>query len=111
MNGYYFDEHMSRLIADELVKRGVKVVMAVDVGMMGKDDDSEHLTYATEHALVMVTFDHPFAGRTMSRSDHAGLVCLPYSIRDNIGICIKLLEEFAQLYDPSRDLGQVFWLS
>jgi hypothetical protein len=110
MSGFYFDEHVSRSIADGLIRRGIHVVMAVDVGMMGKDDDTEHLVYATEQGLVMVTFDHPFAGRTMSRSDHTGLICLPYSIRDDAGACIKLLEEFAQLYDPTRDSGQVFWL-
>jgi hypothetical protein len=84
--------------------------MAVDVGMEGKDDDTEHLVYATEHDLVMVTFDRPFAGRTMSRSDHVGLVCLAEDIRDNIGKMIDVLAEFAELYDPEKDAGQVFWL-
>ncbi len=85
--------------------------MAVDVGMEGKDDDSEHLPYATENDLVIVTFDHPFAGRTMARTDHAGLVCLAYSIRENIGRTIEILAEFAELYDPEKDRGQVFCLS
>lgn len=111
MIGFYFDEHMSRAVADNLIKKGYKVVMAVDVGMEGKDDDSEHLPYAAEHNLVMVTFDHPFAGRTMSRSDHPGLICLAYTIRENIGRMSEVLAEFAELYDAERDTGQVFWLS
>ena len=111
MTGFYFDEHMNRLVADALIERGFQVVMAVDVGMEGKDDDTEHLAYASEHGLVMVTFDHPFAGRTMARTDHPGMICLAYSIRENIGRTIEVLAEFAELYEPQRDSGQVFWLS
>jgi hypothetical protein len=111
MTGFYFDEHMNRLVADALLEKGYQVVMAVDVNMVGKDDDTEHLPYSTEYDLVMVTFDHPFAGRTMARTDHNGLVCLAYSIRENIGRMIEVLTEFAELYDPQRDRGQVFWLS
>lgn len=111
MIGFYFDEHMNRAVADALIQRGYTVVMAVDVEMENKDDDTEHLPYATAHQLVMVTFDHPFAGRTMSRTDHPGLVCLAYSIRENIGRMVDVLVEFAELYIPERDAGQVFWLS
>jgi predicted nuclease of predicted toxin-antitoxin system len=64
VTGFYFDEHMNRAVADALIQRGYSVVMAVDVDMEGKDD-SEHLSYATAHNLVLVTFDHPFAHRTM----------------------------------------------
>jgi predicted nuclease of predicted toxin-antitoxin system len=108
---FYFDEHMNRAVADALDQRGYHVVMAVDVEMEGKDDDTEHLPYATEHNLVMVTFDHPFAARTMSRTDHPGLICLAYSIREDIGRIVEVLIEFAELYEPERDAGQVFWLS
>jgi predicted nuclease of predicted toxin-antitoxin system len=111
MRGFYFDEHMNRAVADALVNRGYSVIMAVDVDMVGKDDDTEHLVYAAEHDLIMVTFDHPFAGRTMSRTDHPGLICLSYAIRENIGRMVEALVEFAELYDPERDIGQVFWLS
>ena len=111
MNGFYFDEHMNRAVADALTQRGWSVVMAVDVGMMGKDDDTEHLPYAAAHDLILVTFDHPFAARTMTRTDHPGLICLAYSIREQIGRMVDVLAEFAELYDPARDTGQVFWLS
>ncbi|MBI5957210.1 MAG: DUF5615 family PIN-like protein [Chloroflexi bacterium] len=111
MTGFYFDEHMNRVVADALILRGYHVVMAVDVGMEGKDDDTEHLVFAAKNDLVMVSFDHPFAVRTLVRADHAGLICLSYSIRENIGRMIDVLIEFAQLYEPERDSGQVFWLS
>ena len=111
MIGFYFDEHMNRAVADALIERGVTVIMAVDVDMVGKNDDEEHLPYAAEHNLIMVTFDHPFAGRVMSCTDHPGLICLVYSIRENIGRIVEVLAEFVELYDPDRDSGQVFWLS
>jgi hypothetical protein len=111
MTGFYFDEHMNRAVADGLMLRGYFVIMAVDVEMEGKDDDTEHLAFAFERHLVMVTFDHPFAVRTLARTDHTGLICLAYRIRENIGRMIEVLVEFAQLYEPDRDSGQVFWLS
>jgi predicted nuclease of predicted toxin-antitoxin system len=69
MNGFYFDENVSRDIARGLLKKGVPVTMAADVGMRMKDNDTEHLPYATEHKLVLVTFDHPFASRAQQQSD------------------------------------------
>jgi len=32
MKGFYFDEHMRRIVADALIQRGYLVIMAVDVG-------------------------------------------------------------------------------
>lgn len=108
MSGFYFDEHMDRDVARMLKKQGYEVLMAVDVGMTGKEDEA-HLAYATERELVMVTFDHPFAGRTMSRTDFYCLVCLPHPIKGDIGRCGSLLIEFAQLFDESKDTGHVHW--
>ncbi len=110
MIGFYFDEHMSRPVADGLSRRDYEVVMAIDVGMTQKDDDTEHLPYATEHGLVMVTFDRPFAGRTMKRTDHAGLICLSESIQFDVGRSIAVLAEFADQHTPEQTVGQVFWL-
>jgi predicted nuclease of predicted toxin-antitoxin system len=107
---FYFDEHMGRAVAKGLTQRGYQAVMAVDVGMKQKDDDTEHLPYAAEQGWVMVTFDHPFGGRTMKHTDHKGLICLSKSIREDIGRCIEVLAEFAELYTPDEVAGQVFWL-
>jgi hypothetical protein len=108
MIGLYFDEHMNRKVADTLETEGIPTIMAVDVGMTGKTDE-EHLAYATERQLIMVTFDHPFAGRTQTRSDFFGLFCLPYRYQRDIGGTIALLSEFAQLFDPDRDRGVVIY--
>lgn len=102
---------MNRRVAAGLIQRGYAVVMAADVDMLGKDDDTEHLPYAIENGCVMVTFDHPFANRTQSRSDHPSLVCLSHKIEYDIGKIIEVLVEFAELYGPEKDKGLVFWLA
>jgi predicted nuclease of predicted toxin-antitoxin system len=107
---FYFDEHMRRKVRDAVEARGHEAIMATDVGMRQKDDDTEHLPYATENGMVMVTFDRPFAGRTMSRTDHAGLICLSESIRYDIGAQIRALVEFAENHTPESVEGRVFWL-
>ncbi|MCC6893400.1 MAG: DUF5615 family PIN-like protein [Anaerolineae bacterium] len=53
---FYFDEMMSRKAAEQLFQRGYQVVMAQDMAMQEKSDP-EHLQYATENNLVLVTFD------------------------------------------------------
>jgi hypothetical protein len=107
---FYFDEHMPRAVAEGVIHQGYDVMMAVDVNMEGKDDDTEHLSLANEHNLVMVTFDRPFAGRTMSRTDHAGLICLSETLRAGIGGMIRTLISFAEQHTPEDTRGQVFWL-
>jgi len=108
--GFYLDEHIHRHVAKGLVERGYRAIRAVDVDMTGKDDDTEHLPYAITNRLIMVTFDHPFGGRTQQRTDYFCLVCLPYSIRNDIGQMITILADFIELFDEERDAGQVYWL-
>jgi hypothetical protein len=108
--GFYFHEHMRRATERGLRDRGYHVVMAVDVDMTGSDDDTEHLPYATQQGLVMVTFDRPFAGRTTVRSDHAGLICLSETVRDDIGAIIRILVAFAEAHSVDDIYGRVFWL-
>jgi predicted nuclease of predicted toxin-antitoxin system len=105
---FYFDEMLSRKAAEQLVQRGYVVIMANDVGMTEKPD-SEHLVYATDKRLVLVTFDRPFAGRAMQSTEHAGLVCLSGS-QDNIGAIIRTLIDFADSHTPDEVIGRVYWL-
>ena len=110
MIDFYFDEMMVRKADGALEERGITVVMAVDTEMEGKDDDTEHLPFATDDNLVLVTFDRPFAGRTMKQSvDHVGLMCLSGS-QDNIGTIVRTLSEFAEEHTPEDVKGRVFWL-
>ena len=49
---FYFDEHMPRIVERGLIKQGYEVIMAVDVDMTGKDDDGDHLPFATQNNAV-----------------------------------------------------------
>ncbi len=106
---FYFDEHMPRVVQTALMNHGYVVIMAVDVDMVGRDDDTEHLPYAAENHAVIFTRDSPFAGRTMRRTDHAGLICWTGQ-DDNFGGMIRALVEFAENHAAEEVVGQVFWL-
>ncbi|MFN8372468.1 MAG: DUF5615 family PIN-like protein [Anaerolineae bacterium] len=106
---FYFDEMVTRKAVDPLIQRGHEVLLATDAGMRQKAD-SEHLAYATSLGMVMVTFDRPFAGRTMNHTDHAGLVCITGAEQDDIGRIVALLHDFAEKHRPEDAVGLVFWL-
>ena len=106
---FYFDEMMARPLAEGLEQREIDVIMAVDVGMTGQDDDTGHLPYATEQDAVLVTLDRAFAGRSMQRDDHAGMICWT-GRSDDIGGIVRALTEFAETHTPEDAAGQVFWL-
>ncbi len=105
---FYFDEMMSRKAAEQLIQREYTVVMAPDVEMQQKTD-SEHLAYATENGLVLVTFDRAFAGRTAQADDHSGLICLSGS-QDAVGVIVRSLTLFAEQHTSEDIIGKVFWL-
>jgi predicted nuclease of predicted toxin-antitoxin system len=106
---FYFDEHMPRVVAKGLTRRGYTVIMAADVDMLDKDDDTEHLPYATQQGAVLVTRDNPFASRAQQRTDHAGLIC--WTGKDNdIGGMVRKLSEFAENNTAEKVIGQVFWI-
>jgi predicted nuclease of predicted toxin-antitoxin system len=77
--------------------------MAVDVEMIEKEDE-EHLRYATEHNLVLVTQDRPFAGETFKHTEHSGLVCWIGSQSD-FGGQIRALSTFADQRSSEQVAG------
>jgi hypothetical protein len=109
MISFYFDEHIPRRVKQELEKLNLTCVMAVDVGMEGKDDDTEHLVYAAAQGLVVVTRDKPFAGRATSNTEHAGLIC--WTGRDtDLGGMVRALAAFATKHTATEVAGRVFWI-
>lgn len=106
---FYFDEHMPRPVARALEQRGHDALMAIDSDMLGKDDDTEHLAFAAEHEAVLVTHDKAFAGRTMKRTDHAGLICWT-GAQDDFGGMIEKLHAFGDTHTQEEAAGQVFWI-
>lgn len=106
---FYFDEMLSRAVAQQLVRHHRDVVMAVDANMAGKTDD-EHLTYASKEGRVLVTCDRLFAGRMMAQADHAGVICLTSIRQDDVGGILNTLTEFAENHSDETTEGRVFWL-
>jgi len=106
---FYFDEMMPRDVAKGLAARGFSVIMAVDVEMVEKDDLTDHLVYAAQHELVLVTRDKPFATRALSVEDHAGLICWT-GLQDDVGAMVLGLTKFAQEHTLEQVANRVFWL-
>ena len=106
---FYFDEMMSRKVASELIRDGHQVIMAVDAGMIEKDDLIDHLPYAAQRGAVVVTADRPFAGRASRLANHSGVICWTGSL-DDIGGTIKALIRFAGQYQAEAAAGRVYWL-
>ncbi|HVU14620.1 MAG TPA: DUF5615 family PIN-like protein [Phototrophicaceae bacterium] len=106
---FYFDEMMPRDAAKGLLARGFPVMMAVDVEMVEKDDLTEHLVYAAQHAAVLVTRDKPFAMKTLSAQDHAGLICWT-GAQNDVGGMVRGLAKFAEEHTSEQAINRVFWL-
>jgi predicted nuclease of predicted toxin-antitoxin system len=105
---FYFDEMMSRIVANRLQEDGYDVILAVDAGMRDQEDDS-HLSYATTQGRVLVTQDRPFAGRAAKSATHAGLVCWTRVLND-FGAQIRAFSDFADTNDAESIAGQVYWI-
>lgn len=106
---FYFDEHIPRKVAERVRQSGHTVIMAVDVGMIAKDDDKDHLIYATKNACIVFTHDRAFAGRNQSNLNHAGLIC--WTGKDNdFGGMIAALITFAEVHTHDDAQGQIFWV-
>ncbi len=106
---FYFDEMMPRDVAKGLAALSFVVVMAVDVGMVEKDDLTEHLTYATKRSAVLVTFDRPFAGKAQSINRHPGVICWT-GAQDDVGGLVRALARFAEQRTSQQVINRVFWL-
>jgi predicted nuclease of predicted toxin-antitoxin system len=104
----YFDEMMNRTVADELTKRSCKVILANDVGMTEKLDE-DHLAYASEYKLVLVTLDRKFAMQAAEQTNHMGVICWTGTFQ-NIGVMVRALTDFAENHTHEEVVGRVFWL-
>lgn len=105
---FYFDEHMPRVVANQLIKRGIRVVLAAEANMLDKDDDSEHLPYALSIEAVLVTRDFPFANRA-GQITNAGVVCWTGQ-QDDIGGMVKALSAFVEAHTSESVQNRVFWI-
>ncbi|MBI5350023.1 MAG: DUF5615 family PIN-like protein [Chloroflexi bacterium] len=56
---FYTDEHISKKLATDLRKKDYEAVSSIDLGHIHWSDH-DHLVYATEHNMAVLTFDQKF---------------------------------------------------
>lgn len=103
---YYLDEDVIHgpLVAEELRKRGVDTITALEAGRAGREiSDQEQLEYATGQGRVMVTQDVHFRPRL----PHGGLIVMqrPLSLEDYF----LYLEILAEQFSPGDLDDQVYY--
>ncbi len=69
---FYLDQHIHGALAQGLRQRGVHALTAHEAGRCGLPDP-EQLAFASEEALVLVTFDVDYLALHRSGLPHAGI--------------------------------------
>ena len=73
---FYTDTHIAKQVAIQLRERGIDVVRCEEVGL-AEASDEEHMEYAAQHGLSVITKDHHFLGfhaQWMAEGrEHAGI--------------------------------------
>ena len=89
----YTDEHVTALLAPALRRRGYIAQSCVEADTLGWDDE-EHLVYAAERGMVLMTSDasdfipilkHWYA----SKREHAGIILAPEFSRRQMGVLLR----------------------
>jgi hypothetical protein len=90
---YYTDTHIAKAVAEQLRLRGVDVIRCEEVGL-AEVSDQEHIAYAAEHGLAMVTHDQGFTGHHrawLEQDQHHSGIFLITKDKDNIGMIVGTL--------------------
>ena len=89
----YTDEHVTALLAPALRRRGYVAQSCVEADTLGWDDE-EHLVYATERGMALMTSDAsdfiPILKRWYaSKREHAGIILAPEFSRRQMGVLLR----------------------
>lgn len=57
---FYFDTHIAKAVATQLIAKGVQVTRCEAVGM-AEASDEDHLDYAANHRHILVSQDDDFS--------------------------------------------------
>lgn len=105
---YFFDEHLDRAIAEQLVARGIDVLTAQGSGRAGKKiPDVEQLSFAALQNRVVVTEDRDFVRLASSQLPHAGIILLQRSL--SIGGYVEYLELMARITESEEIRNQLVY--
>ena len=92
---FYTDSHISKRGVNQLRSNGIPIIHCEEVGMADAGDD-EHLEYATEHSMLVVTQDDDFTRLDAEwRSEgrpHSGIMFVPNHLRGTAQISLVVRE-------------------
>ncbi|MFQ5855493.1 MAG: DUF5615 family PIN-like protein [Anaerolineae bacterium] len=91
--GIYTDEHITVLLAPALRRRGYVAQSCVEANALGWDDE-EHLVYAAERGMALMTSDAsdfiPMARRWYANErEHVGIIITPEFSRRQVGTLLR----------------------
>ncbi len=104
---YYLDEQVDSAVAKGLRRRGVNVVRAFEVGMLGATDP-EHLRLALKVHRVIFTQDEDFNVLHAAGEPHAGIVYAPQGTA--IGPIIRGLMLIYDVLSAEEMIGRLEYL-
>ena len=118
---FYLDTHIAGAVAEQLRRRGVRVIRCEEVHLETAKD-IEHLTYAAENGLTLVTQDYDFRilGEAWQQEgrDFSGIIILPrhlqgeaqisYAVRE-LGVLYEMIVEGAGTLEDDI-MNRVIWL-
>lgn len=110
----YTDEHISPLIAQTLRRRGFVAQSAIEIGMIGRSDE-EHLTYAADHSMAILTFDHVDFVRLAQQwaavqRQHAGIIISPQFGSRQMSQLLQALSQLLDTFTANELCNQVVFL-
>ena len=98
---YYFDEHLSDVIAEQLRARGIDVLTAKDASRANRAiPDDDQLAFAYANGRVFVTKDRDYIVLAYSHIPNAGVILLQREL--SIGEYVEYLELAASCYEPEE---------
>lgn len=105
---------MSHSLLRALRARGIDVVTALDVGMIGRSD-AEHLEFATSQQRVLCTFNisdfyRLHTARLMAGEQHSGIILIPQQ-RFATGELLRRLLKLASARSAEAMRGRAEFLS
>ncbi len=105
---YYFDEHVSAAISEQLLLRGIDVLTAQAAGRAGQGiDDSDQLAHAASLDRTVVTEDRDFINLVYTQLPHAGVILLQRPL--SIGDYVEYLEYMAKANEPDDMRNQLIF--
>src|ERR1044072_6981872 len=114
---FFFDEHVSRPAAHELVKRGFDIAHVLEVGMKSASDPAV-LEYAMEHGRILVTRNYrdfaPLVQLLNSQGrSFPGVLFIPHSISQrDTGGHVRAIEAWVESCPPGLNPAEntLIWL-